>query len=256
MSESEISSAIWKLIGENSVVELRGYKSIHDFTDRNEDLIHAKMKWWQGLEALGAIRGLEGSPTVSASKMKKLMAKVYDFVEKKKYIAYEMLQLEGVSAHAWLVTQIKPLYENVIQTGYELSIIDSNLPSETVQYVYRYGDTHFYDMYYGYFTPYLQWKSSLKRYLSDIYHYCSPTAARAQFLKNLEKAGDQVVMTTEDKKTVTGTALARQLRASFGPVPMDVAKDYTFSDEEFTNLDWRSLSSGFGKGNTPEHRVE
>jgi hypothetical protein len=174
MSQSEIGNAVVKLIVENSVVTLRGYKNIFEFTQTNKDLIHHKMQWWQALEATQAVRGLKGKPVVSATKMQSLMTKLYDYVEKNKLIAYEMLQFPGVAAHAWLVTHMRPIYEGLLHVGYELSIIDSNFPGQSRLFNYRFGQTHFVGDF-GDFTPYLQWKSSLNRYAEALRHHCKPS---------------------------------------------------------------------------------
>lgn len=172
MSRREIQLALRKVISERSVVTLRGYDSIFEFTRKNKKDVHGMLKWWQGLEAGNVLSGLKGRPIVSAHKLEKLMRRLYDEVEKKRQIAYQMLQYPGLTAHAWLVQRVLPVYENMLWSGFDLYVIDSNYPLLTRKFTYRVGQTHFIGDF-GPFTPYLQWRGSWTRYHHALRRFCN-----------------------------------------------------------------------------------
>jgi hypothetical protein len=238
MSNFEINQAINKLIAESAVVELRGYSSVFEFTRNNQDIIHSKMKWWQAIEALNGVQGLKGTPVVSAAKMQQLMTTLFNAVENKRFVAYQMLQYPGITAHAWLVSHITPIYENLVFAGYELSTIDSNYPVLTKKFIYRPGQTHFKGDF-GDFTPYLQWQSSMKRYTTALFKHCKPKAAQAQLVNNLKSAG---------------------LYAENLEITADIERKYTLSQRQFEDFNWRELASSSSsvdeKSNKPEHPIE
>lgn len=201
MTQQEINQTLNRLIAESAVVELRGYQSIYEFTQKNQKTIHAKMKSWQALEALNGLKGLKGKPVVSASKMAKLMDQLYQAVEIQNFVAYEMLQYPGLMAHSWLVTHMRPIYNGSAFVGYDLTTIDSNYQISTTTFSYRVGQTHFIGEF-GDFTPYLQWQSSAKRYASALLKYCRPKLSKQQY-QRFENALLPLIYSSADETSNT-----------------------------------------------------
>lgn len=113
--------------------------------------------------------GLKGSNVVEASELRKMMDELYEYVEIEGNIAYQKLQIKGVTAHAWLVVNMKKT-----SNGYDLEVLDSNYPSQTMIYSFRDGMTNFNHTYYGAFTPYLERRAELNSAKMAILEKCDP----------------------------------------------------------------------------------
>jgi hypothetical protein len=140
----------------SSVVSIPGFANFSDFSKENKNLIQSELNAWQIYDGfvLGSwIDGLKGKTKLPADELSKLMDKVYQYVGVDKKIAWEKLQLKGITSHAWLIVDIKKLDD-----GYDMGIIDSNNPRMSTLYSYRTGDISFFIKGYGDFIPYLEFK--------------------------------------------------------------------------------------------------
>ena len=171
----EAQKLIKKIRAGKEIIEIPGFDNFEAFTARYRVLIQKELELWQ--KADGAkfawIRGLKGTPEVTPEKMKTLMDELYDEVEGKGNIAYQKLQIKGITAHAWLVINM-----DKTDTGYVLEVLDSNFPSETTFYKYQEGQTHFVHWFYGNFTPYLEETKEMERLNTVIQKQCGSEAAR------------------------------------------------------------------------------
>lgn len=121
----------------NRVVEIPGYESVKEFLAPHKKYLIKLLEKQQlvdGFLKQAWIVGLAGRPKVPARRMAKLMHKLYNHFEEKQRLTYQFLQIKGVDAHAWLVTDIK-----AVDGGYDLKVIDSNY-KEVKDVKYRYGD--------------------------------------------------------------------------------------------------------------------
>ncbi len=170
-STEEAIQIIKKLRAAKEVVTIPGFDHFVEFSRVYHDLIQAELEAWQFADGakFAWIRGLKGSSVVTSDKMKTLMDELYREVEIRGNIAYQKLQIKGITAHAWLVVKVKPE-----DNGYLLEVLDSNYPRATNFYRYRYGNTHFTHMYYGDFTPYLEETKEMGRINSTIVSTCIP----------------------------------------------------------------------------------
>lgn len=144
-----------------SVVEIPGFSNVEDFTRYYQREIQKLLNQWQiiegGLQG-GWQRGVRGKTKVSKEELKLRMDELFHYVERKNKIAYTKLQIKGIVAHSWLVHKMKE-----VETGYILSIIDSNNPQNVETYEYKNGDTSFFVKGYGNFVPYLEFKTEEER---------------------------------------------------------------------------------------------
>lgn len=152
-TQEEAKIIIQKIRAGDDLVEIPGMSNFNDFSWNFKDLIQDELNRWQKADGVkGAwIAGLKGNNKVSASKMQDLMEDLYTEVELNNNIAYQKLQVRGVTAHSWLVIKMKN-----ISNGYELHVIDSNYPETVEKYIYERGMTHFMHPEFGAFTPYLE----------------------------------------------------------------------------------------------------
>ncbi len=169
LDEFEAETVIQKLVQLNQVVDIPGYQSLYDFSRDYEKQIQKALNDWEirdGFIRQAWIRGLAGKTSVSAEKLKNIMDQTFDSVENHHWITFLKLQLKGITAHAWLVTNIEKNAD-----GYTLTYIDSNRPHLILSYKYNFGDTSFKG-YGGIFVPYLEFNKELGQISKAKYDYC------------------------------------------------------------------------------------
>jgi hypothetical protein len=158
-----------------SVVTIQGYHNFSEFTERNKDLIQSELNNWQLYDGviLGKwIDGLRGSTKVESSVLQDFMADLFNYVSVKKKVAYQKLQIKGITSHAWLVVGVLKT-----EKGMEIGYIDSNSPKMSKNYTYLNGDTSFYTKSYGDFVPYLEFKREEARLAAIAKSFCIPNSS-------------------------------------------------------------------------------
>ncbi len=167
---SEVRSLIKEIRAGEKVVTIPGFHNFLEFSETYKKEIQNELESWQIYDGviLGSwIDGLKGDTKVQAQVLKSMMDKVYDYVAIKKKVAYQKLQIKGITSHAWLVVDIKPG-----PNGYELGLIDSNNPKMCESYSYKFGDESFFENSYGNFVPYLEFIREEERIASVARAYC------------------------------------------------------------------------------------
>lgn len=171
MPTLEEARAIISAIREaKTIVEIPGFANFFDFSSHFRAEIQRELEKWQkgdGFIRMAWIKGLAGKVEVAPEKLKNAMDELFQEVEVKGNISYQKLQIQGVKAHAWLVTKMERLPD-----GYRLVVIDSNFPDENQVYDYRFGQTSLYSNYYGNFTPYLENKGEVDKLKQVIAKVC------------------------------------------------------------------------------------
>lgn len=166
----ELLNIIRKIRLGKSVVTIPGYKNLEEFSSLNQKAIQAELDDWQFYDGVimgGWIDGLEGETEVASNVLKSMMDQVFEYVAVKKKIAYEKLQIEGITAHAWLIVGMKKQ-----ENGFDIGLIDSNNPRMTELYSYKTGDKSFYVKGYGNFVPYLGFVREEERLISAAKTFC------------------------------------------------------------------------------------
>lgn len=169
-SINEIQVIIHQVRLGNSVVTIPGYANLADFSADNQKLIQAELNDWQlydGVVLGGWIDGLKGSTKVPGDQLKNMMNEVFQYVAVNKKIAYEKLQIKGITSHAWLIVGMKRM-----PSGFDLGIIDSNNPRMSELYSYKIGDESFNVSGYGDFVPYLEFKKEEQRLVDTGRSFC------------------------------------------------------------------------------------
>ena len=159
----------------DKVVEIPGYENLNDFTAENSGLVQDTLEGWQkedGFLNQKWLLGLFRENSIKPSKLKRQMDKLYQSIQEGN-IVYQMLQLKGVTAHAWLVVGMEKT-----QNGYELQVKDSNFSTSIARASYINGSgTVTSNWTYGQFAPHTGNRGE-ERGLKK---------ARAKFCKNLER---------------------------------------------------------------------
>lgn len=181
--------AIVKIISQirqgTSVVVIPGHHNFSEFSEVNKKLIQSELNKWQLYDGviLGSwIDGLKGDTQVEPSKLSKMVGEIYQYVTQKKKIAYEKLQIKGITSHAWLIVGMKST-----PTGMEVGFIDSNSPRMSKNYTYQTGDKSFFIKGYGNFVPYLEFVREEQRITDAGKVYCGKKLLVAKSQAELKK---------------------------------------------------------------------
>jgi hypothetical protein len=151
---NEVKSLIKEIRNGERVITIPGFSSFSEFSDTYQKEILAELSSWQlydGVILSQWITGLRGQSKIKPELLKKMMDETFQYIEVEKRIAYQKLQIKGITAHAWLMVGMKKINDN-----YEIGYIDSNYPKMTSNYSYKKGDDSFFMKSYGNFVPYLE----------------------------------------------------------------------------------------------------
>lgn len=145
----EAKKLITRIRNRAGMTLIPGYRNLRELSYDFPNEIQDKLNDWQ--KADGAfkatwVKGLSGKPEVAPEKLSVQMDELFVRVNRGE-IVYQMLQMPGITAHAWLVTGMKKTAD-----GYELNVVDSNTGNDT--YFYREGMTTFNYMGWYKFVPY------------------------------------------------------------------------------------------------------
>lgn len=169
-SARELRALIKEIRAGEKIITIPGFANFAEFSETYKKEILSELEDWQLYDGvvLGSwIDGLKGDTKVKPDVLKKMMDEVYQYVEVDKKIAYQKLQIKGITSHAWLVVGMKKG-----ETGYEVGLIDSNNPRMCENYSYKVGDESFYEKSYGNFVPYLEFKREEERISSIARKFC------------------------------------------------------------------------------------
>ncbi len=176
MTPQQARILIKNLSRTNVVQTALGYKNLKSFSTAYSREMQEALGQWQLTDTffkLGWVRGI-GPSRVSPENLSNKMDALYEDVMLKKNITYQVLQMPGFKAHAWLVTDVK----KGPQSSYSITAIDSN-SLNTQTYTYRPGLTQFsYNLdghtYAGEeFVPYTQYENKWKDYVKALKNACS-----------------------------------------------------------------------------------
>lgn len=169
--EDEVYDLLDRLHNLKQVVEIPGYENFETFTREWKNVVTDYLDQWQIKNGLkGAwIRGVSGSTDPNPTYMAELMKTLYQKVAVQKRVTYLKLQYPGITAHAWLVVDIKKLTD-----GYLLYVIDSNYRRViTHRYYQGDGDVRPLREKGVRFVPYIEQEEDFQKMNKAIKAYCS-----------------------------------------------------------------------------------
>lgn len=174
---TEVRSLIKEIRAGQSIVTIPGFSNFSDFSESYKNEIQSELNAWQRFDGIvwGVwIDGLKGSTKVAPTVLNTMMDTLFQYVEVDKKIAYQKLQIKGITSHAWLIVGIKKEVN-----GYEIGLIDSNMPKMSRNYSYKIGDSSFNEKSYGDFVPYLGFTREESRISSVAKKFCGITHLNA-----------------------------------------------------------------------------
>ena len=174
-NKAQVEKIITKIRLAKEIVVIPGFRNFNEFSWTFSSEIQSELDKWQKID------GVVKFNVVEVSTLKSMMDELYEYVELEGNIAYQKLQIKGITAHAWLVVNMIK-----VSNGYDLEVLDSNYPDQTQIYRYREGMTSFTHSYYGNFTPYLERKSEMNTIKMTILKQCNPKEYKAIKAKEIE----------------------------------------------------------------------
>ncbi len=180
--------AIKKIISGDAVVSIAGHGNLEQFSTEHHARIAESLGNWQLTDSFLKqtwIRGaFMGSSHPSADELKKQMENLYDKVAVKKFVIFQMLQMRGTAAHAWLVKGMSKT-----ESGYRLRVLDSNLPNQLYDVDYSAGDREVvagpFAADYPRFAPDTQRSSNLLDYEKALRKHCKSKGGESPLAKIL-----------------------------------------------------------------------
>ena len=139
---------IKNIMAGKEVVEIGGFNNLKNFSEQYEKEIIETLESQQihdGLFKGGLIDGITGTVHGSAKELQIKMDTLYSRMLARKKLVFQVLQMEGITAHAWLVIDIQPKRSKqnpLLKVGYDLKVLDSNF-NFPMHYQYHYGMKHF-----------------------------------------------------------------------------------------------------------------
>jgi hypothetical protein len=138
---SETSRLIHEIIKMQNVVEIPGYSDLLSFSTDYSTEISRQLSDWQledgFIKQSWILDLLLGNDTTRASVLGQKMDQIYTEFSQNSFIPFVRLKLGRVVSHALLIIDIAPLSG---ARGYQMQVIDSNLPRATETVTYHYGD--------------------------------------------------------------------------------------------------------------------
>lgn len=175
-ADEEVKSIVWRIMGARNVVELPGFGSFREFSEKYQDQIQSCLESSQIIEGaflFAWINGLSGKSRVSSEKMQKQMDEIYGEVTGNG-LAYVKLQIPGWDAHAWLISEIQ--VTNTDSNGnnsYEYKFLDSNWLNCPLCWKHNPGDEYIEIGGTNFGVPYLQREWELRRIKRTIKKFVS-----------------------------------------------------------------------------------
>ncbi|MCO4793661.1 MAG: hypothetical protein KC493_08120 [Bacteriovoracaceae bacterium] len=151
------------------VVIVPGYRNLKEFSRDFRSVIQQRLERWQvgdGFMRQQWLVGVWGGSRVSSDELRERMDKLYEEVVENNDVAYQVLQIKGIVAHAWLVVDMERT-----ANGYRVQVIDSNYLSPKT-FTYRHGDTNFNYPYWGRFVPRTGKKREMKKMKKIVSKFC------------------------------------------------------------------------------------
>jgi hypothetical protein len=170
-SRPEVLKILMSLRNMDSAVVIPGYEDFSSFSQDFKKEIQSMLDGWQkydGFYNFEWIRGVSGRSSLSIEEMRLRMVDVYTHYKTSPAPLWIMAQIKGVTSHSFLVVKMREL-----EHGYELEVIDSNLPEETRMIHYYVGDTSLKvdDGKYT-FVPYVGFQNDFRKIASALRLRC------------------------------------------------------------------------------------
>lgn len=155
----------------NQVVIIPGYSDFESFSTDHKAGLQDLLNDWQkrdGFFNFEWMRGISGRSSLPAGDMKLRMDDVYKHYKNSPSPLWIMAQIKGLTSHSLLV-----LTMTYRESGYDMTVIDSNHPQDLVNIEYYHGDTFLHAKGEKYnFVPYAGFQNDFKNIQAALKKTC------------------------------------------------------------------------------------
>ncbi len=155
----------------NQVVIIPGYTDFESFSNDHKAGLQLLLNDWQkkdGFFNFEWMRGISGRSSLPAGEMKLRMDDVYNHYKNSPTPLWIMAQIKGLTSHSLLI-----LTMSYRESGYDMTVIDSNHPQDLVNIEYYHGDTFLHAKGEKYnFVPYAGFQNDFKNIQSALKKTC------------------------------------------------------------------------------------
>lgn len=156
----------------NKVVEIPGFKDFLSFSMAYQNQMQSVLEAWQredGFFNMQWVRGISGRSELGPDQMKNRMETLYQQFLDSPHPLWIMAQIKGIESHSFLVLDMVPTPD-----GFELRVIDSNLPKETTTLRYSMGERSLKHPRSSYtFVPYSGFQKDYDLIFKSLKNYCN-----------------------------------------------------------------------------------
>ncbi len=167
----ELKALLTSLREMNEVITIPGYANFQEFSREYQKDIQSLLNQWQaddGVINQEWIRGLSGTSSLPADKMRTHMDELYAYYQQSPAGVWVMVQIRGITAHALLVLNMQK-----VANGYHMGVIDSNQPLQTGLLTYQHGQKNLQLPYAKYtFVPYVGFQKDFHSITAGLSGHC------------------------------------------------------------------------------------
>lgn len=153
------------------VVTIQGYEDFESFSHDYQKEIQAFLNDWQKLDGFFNfewMRGISGRSRLNDKAMRLRMKDVFTHFQNSPVPLWIMAQIKGITSHSLLVLSMSPR-----ANGYDLEVIDSNLPDKTRKIEYYFGDQNLRMPGSKYtFVPYVGFQNDFRKIAEALKRHC------------------------------------------------------------------------------------
>lgn len=178
--KAEARKLLQSLMFMNRVVEIPGYSDLETFSRDYQNEIQAVLNDWQKIDGIinfQWLRGISGRSQLGAQQMKLRMDDVYKHYQTSPVPVWIMAQIKGITSHSFLILNMEKRVN-----GFDLDVIDSNKPMETVRIEYYHGDKNLRPPGVKYtFVPYVGFQNDFRKISAALKAHCPQKESNFDF---------------------------------------------------------------------------
>jgi hypothetical protein len=177
-TREEGKALINKIIYGKEVVIVPGFKNLREFSLGYHHELQQALNDWMAKDSFVNqtwIKGLKGNSSQKPEKFQAYLDQMYQDFQASDGIVMQILQFEGITAHAWLLTNMEAKPD-----GYLLEVIDSNYPLQTLKIFLDRSATSLNASRDSY-------RQENREVIENVHQYYPDFSARTDFKKELVK---------------------------------------------------------------------
>lgn len=132
-SDSAVRKILRQIKQKERVIEIPGFKDVNEFGKVHAKLIQKTLNAWMAGDSILRftwIKGLQKKRPKDEAYLKAHLAQLYAEFKQSPGIMMQVLDFKGISAHSWLITDMK----KDVRGDYIIEIIDSNKPQSPIRF--------------------------------------------------------------------------------------------------------------------------